>query len=157
MKSPFFITLLTSIALGLVAYFIVPMFANTVSPLIYAVTALVSGLVTGIVVLKTNATGQGPGGKRSKHTSNQENITLYVGNLAYRANETMVKEHFSKVGHVESVRLMKDKRTGKRKGFGFVEMTEDAGHRAIEELNDSVFQDRTLKVRLAKEKNYDNS
>jgi len=51
-----------------------------------------------------------------------------------------------------SVRLMKDRRTGKRKGYGFVEMNAKGAAKAIKNLNDSTFQERTLKVRLAKEK-----
>ncbi|SUP08841.1 RNA-binding protein [Vibrio mimicus] len=42
--------------------------------------------------------------------------TLYVGNLPYKANESHVKELFAEYGEVFAVRLMKDKRTGKRRG-----------------------------------------
>lgn len=78
--------------------------------------------------------------------------TLYVGNLPYRANEQIVKEHFEKFGYVRSVRLMKDKRTGKRKGFGFVEVAAQEADSMIKELNDSEFEERTIKVRPAKDK-----
>lgn len=78
--------------------------------------------------------------------------TLYVGNLPYRANETAVRELFSSHGSVLSVRLMKDKHTGKRRGFGFVEMASNDLDKAIEALNDTEFQQRTLKVREAKER-----
>ena len=47
---------------------------------------------------------------------------------------------------------MKDRRTGKRKGYGFVEMTAAGAEKAIQNLNDSEFQERTLKVRMAKDK-----
>ena len=63
-----------------------------------------------------------------------------------------VQEHFEQQGNVVSVRLMKDRRTGKRKGYGFVEMNTKGAVKAIKNLNDSTFQERTLKVRLAKEK-----
>ncbi|WP_068547215.1 RNA recognition motif domain-containing protein [Thalassotalea crassostreae] len=78
--------------------------------------------------------------------------TLYVGNLPYRANESAVRELFSEHGFVHSVRLMKDKHTGKRRGFGFVEIAAADASNAIETLNDSEFQQRTLKVREAKER-----
>jgi len=78
--------------------------------------------------------------------------TLYVGNLPYRANEASVRELFSTVGQVHSVRLMKDKHTGKRRGFGFVEMSASDTETAVEVLNDKEFQQRTLKVREAKER-----
>ncbi len=78
--------------------------------------------------------------------------TLYVGNLPYRANEAAVRKLFSEYGVVHSVRLMKDKHTGKRRGFGFVEMAATDSNGAISALNDSEFQQRTLKVREAKER-----
>ncbi|MBU3825784.1 MAG: RNA-binding protein [Candidatus Oceanisphaera merdipullorum] len=78
--------------------------------------------------------------------------TLYVGNLPYRANEASVRALFEEFGQVLSVRLMKDKHTGKRRGFGFVEMPSDAALAAQQALNDSEFQQRTLKVREANER-----
>ena len=47
---------------------------------------------------------------------------------------------------------MKDKRTGKRKGFGFVEVAAHEADSMIKELNDSEFEERTIKVRPAKDK-----
>lgn len=78
--------------------------------------------------------------------------TLYVGNLPYRANESVVRALFEEQGKVFNVRLLKDKNTGKRRGFGFVEMAEVDADNAINQLNDSEFQQRTLKVREAKQK-----
>ena len=78
--------------------------------------------------------------------------TLYVGNLPYRANEGVVRALFEEQGKVFNVRLLKDKNTGKRRGFGFFEMAEADADKAINQLNDSEFQQRTLKVREAKQK-----
>ncbi|TMN90722.1 RNA-binding protein [Pseudoalteromonas phenolica] len=78
--------------------------------------------------------------------------TLYVGNLPYKANESVVRELFSEQGRVFNVRLLKDKNTGKRRGFGFVEMAEADADKAIAALNEKEFQQRTLKVRAAKQK-----
>ncbi|WP_205622486.1 RNA recognition motif domain-containing protein [Vibrio neptunius] len=75
--------------------------------------------------------------------------TLYVGNLPYKANESHVKELFTKHGEVFAVRLMKDKRTGKRRGFGFVVMAATDAAGAIEGLNEKNYMQRTLKVRIA--------
>ncbi|MDC5804682.1 RNA-binding protein [Vibrio europaeus] len=75
--------------------------------------------------------------------------TLYVGNLPYKANESHVKELFAKHGEVFAVRLMKDKRTGKRRGFGFVVMAAADAQPAIEALNEKDYMQRTLKVRIA--------
>lgn len=75
--------------------------------------------------------------------------TLYVGNLPYKANESHVKSLFSEYGEVFAVRLMKDKKTGKRRGFGFVVMSESDSSKAIDALNEYNYMDRTLKVRVA--------
>ncbi|TKB46761.1 RNA recognition motif domain-containing protein [Thalassotalea mangrovi] len=88
----------------------------------------------------------------SSEQQTQEIKTLYVGNLPYRANEAAVRSLFASHGEVHSVRLMKDKQTGKRRGFGFVEMAASDADGAIESLNDTEFQQRTLKVREAKER-----
>ncbi len=84
--------------------------------------------------------------------TDQETCTLYVGNLPYRANEIAVRELFAEQGQVISVRLMKDKATGKRRGFGFVEMPVTDAAKAIAALNDKEYQQRTLKVREANDK-----
>ncbi len=83
--------------------------------------------------------------------------TLYVGNLPYRANEGVVRTLFEEQGKVFNVRLLKDKNTGKRRGFGFVEMAQADADNAIAKLNDNEFQQRTLKVREAKQKQEDDS
>ena len=77
---------------------------------------------------------------------------MYVGNLPYRANETIVRELFEKYGNVYSVRLVKEKQTGRRRGFGFVTMNAQGAKDAMGSLNDNEFQERVLKVREAKEK-----
>lgn len=81
-----------------------------------------------------------------------ETVTLYVGNLPYRANEDAVKELFQRFGAVINVRLMKDRQTGRRRGFGFVEVAAKDSTKMIQKLNDFNFQERTLKVREAKER-----
>ena len=75
-----------------------------------------------------------------------------MGNLPYRANESAVKEYFGSFTDVQSVRLMKDRKTGKRKGYGFIEGLTDDIETVINKTNDSIFQERTLKVRPAKDK-----
>lgn len=75
--------------------------------------------------------------------------TLYIGNLPYKANETNVKELFSEYGEVFAVRLMKDKKTGKRRGFGFVVIADSAVQHTVDSLNEFNYQGRTLKVRVA--------
>lgn len=83
-------------------------------------------------------------------SGSSELATLYVGNLPYRANEGDVRRLFEQHGSVRSVRLLKDKKTGKRRGFGFVEVGKADAQKMISTLNDSEFQRRNLKVTLAK-------
>ncbi len=80
---------------------------------------------------------------------NASTKTLYVGNLPYRANEANVRQLFSEHGEVFSVRLMKDKRTGKRRGFGFVVMASSDIEATISALNNKDYMQRALKVRVA--------
>lgn len=81
-----------------------------------------------------------------------DTATLYVGNLPYRTNEEAVRELFQQSGVVVNVRLMKDRQTGRRRGFGFVEVAAKDANKMIQKLNDFEFEGRTLKVREAKER-----
>jgi RNA recognition motif-containing protein len=76
---------------------------------------------------------------------------LHVGNLSYSVSEEAIKEAFSQIGTVESVIVVKDKISGRSKGFGFVEMSTDAeAAEAIEKLNKSQFEGRTIFVSESK-------
>ena len=76
---------------------------------------------------------------------------LYVGNLPYAASEDELKEHFSKAGTVTSVALIKDKATGRAKGFGFVEMSSDAeAQKAISMFHGQDFMGRSITVNVAR-------
>ncbi len=76
---------------------------------------------------------------------------LYVGNLPYAASEDELKEHFSKAGTVTSVALIKDKATGRAKGFGFVEMSSDAeAQQAISMFHGQDFMGRSITVNVAR-------
>ena len=76
---------------------------------------------------------------------------LYVGNLAYTTTEDELREKFSQFGEVESVNVIMDRDTGRSKGFGFVEMgSEDAAQAAIEAMNGTEIDGRTIKVSESK-------
>ena len=149
MNPSFILNILITAILALILYFILPMLASDISNQISVVIGVLAGglLVPSISKLFSSSSETGDEQSASAAVS-----TLYVGNLPYRANEEAVQEHFEQQGTVVSVRLMKDRRTGKRKGYGFVEMNAKGATKAIKNLNDSTFQERTLKVRLAKEK-----
>ncbi|WP_218355152.1 RNA recognition motif domain-containing protein [Alteromonas lipotrueiana] len=117
--------------------------------LVIAAFLLISGIASPYIA---SLFGSSPSVPNQEQAATGETATLYVGNLPYKANEDAVKEYFSSFVHVQSVRLMKDRRTGKRKGYGFIEVVTTDVDKAIAELNDKIFLERTLKVRPAKEK-----
>lgn len=77
-------------------------------------------------------------------------MNLYIGNLSYDVTEEELKAVFQQYGNVTSVAIIKDKNTGKSRGFGFVEMaTDDEGNAAVNGLSGQDLKGRTLKVSVA--------
>lgn len=77
---------------------------------------------------------------------------LYVGNLSYEIENADLENLFAGSGKVATVNIVKDRDTGRVKGFGFVEMTNSAeAELAIENLNETEFMGRNIKVNLALE------
>ena len=80
-------------------------------------------------------------------------MRIYVGSLPYRATEQDLADLFGQIGQVLSATVIIDRDTGRSKGFGFVEMSNDQEARtAIEQLNGSTFGDRTIVVNEARER-----
>ena len=78
-------------------------------------------------------------------------MRLYVGNLSFNTEEQQIEQLFASLGEVSSVRLIRDRDTGRSRGFGFVEMaTEDQGRAACEQLDQQEFEGRRLTVNEAK-------
>ncbi len=76
---------------------------------------------------------------------------LYVGNLTYRVSSSDLEQLFSQYGSVESAEVISDRDTGRSKGFGFVEMSNDAEARAaIDALNEQEHDGRRLTVNEAR-------
>lgn len=76
---------------------------------------------------------------------------LYVGGIPYSTTENELKEAFSQAGEVLSSAIIIDKMTGRSKGFGFIEMANDAdADKAIDMFNGKDFQGRTLTVNEAR-------
>jgi RNA recognition motif-containing protein len=150
MKSPQISTVIIAIVFAIFAYIITS--TVSVTPIVVSVLIFISAFVAPLVSTSSSTTASATDTNISTQQSSEDVKTLYVGNLPYRANETAIRELFSNHGIVQSVRLMKDKHTGKRRGFGFVEMSTSDIDKAISALNDTEFQQRTLKVREAKER-----
>lgn len=77
---------------------------------------------------------------------------IYVGNLPFSATEADVRELFAQHGDVQSVQLITDRETNRPRGFGFVEMDDDAAKAAIAALDGSDFEGRALRVNEARER-----
>jgi RNA recognition motif-containing protein len=76
---------------------------------------------------------------------------LYVGNLSFTINDAELSLVFSEVGPVSSARVITDKRTGRSKGYGFVEMTNDPdADQAITQFDGGELDGRIIKVSEAK-------
>jgi len=78
-------------------------------------------------------------------------MSIYIGNLSYQATEEDVSGIFEEYGTVKRVQLPVDRNTGRKRGFGFVEMeTEAEETAAIEALDGAEWMDREIKVNKAK-------
>ncbi|NJK63322.1 MAG: RNA-binding protein [Synechococcaceae cyanobacterium SM2_3_1] len=78
-------------------------------------------------------------------------MSIFVGNLAYTATEEDLTSVFSEYGTVKRVQLPSDRETGRKRGFGFVEMSSDAEEdSAIEALDGAEWMGRDLKVNKAR-------
>jgi len=77
-------------------------------------------------------------------------MNIYIGNLPFKVEESEIKALFEQYGTVESIKLVTDRITGRKKGFGFIEMDDAGGQMAIDSLNEKEFQGRNLKVNPAK-------
>jgi hypothetical protein len=146
-----------TLALAIILYLVFMLIPDlSLSPsVLVTIGVVLGGVLVPILVEVKGSTIQSSGSgtvAAVKSNFDGETATLYVGNLPYRANEEAVRELFQKFGIVVNVRLMKDRQTGRRRGFGFVEVAAKDANKMIQKLNDFAFQERTLKVREAKER-----
>jgi RNA-binding proteins (RRM domain) len=80
-------------------------------------------------------------------------MNIYVSNLNFRTQNESLQELFEKFGEVTSANIIMDRDTGRSRGFGFVEMANDEeGQKAIDELNDTDFEGKTITVNVARPK-----
>jgi RNA recognition motif-containing protein len=78
-------------------------------------------------------------------------MNIYVGNLAYSVTDEDLKNAFEAYGEVESARVIKDRDTGRAKGFGFVEMPDSGeANAAIEGINGKEISGRSVNVNEAR-------
>jgi RNA recognition motif-containing protein len=79
--------------------------------------------------------------------SKEISMNIYVGNLPYDLTEDEIKALFAEFGEVSTVTLVNDRESGRPKGFGFVEMPDEAqGQAAVTALNGKEVKGRTIRV-----------
>lgn len=79
-------------------------------------------------------------------------MKIYVGNLPWSAGDQELEEMFTGFGSVQSARVILERETGRSRGFGFVEMDDDAARKAIDDLNGQDMAGRPLRVNEAQER-----
>lgn len=78
-------------------------------------------------------------------------MNIYVGNLSYSTTDDSLRSLFEQHGEVSSAKVIENRETGRSRGFGFVEMPNDEEAKAaIDAINDTEFEGRTLKVNEAR-------
>lgn len=84
-------------------------------------------------------------------------MNIYIGNLSYKVSDNDLQEVFEEFGEVSSAKVITDRDTGRSKGFAFVEMENDEdAQTAIEELDGTELDGRTIKVNKARPKSSGN-
>lgn len=77
-------------------------------------------------------------------------MNIFVAGLSYQISDADLKELFEDYGDVTSAKIITDKETNRSKGYGFVEMADENGQNAIDELNGAEYDGRTLSVSVAR-------
>jgi len=80
-------------------------------------------------------------------------MNIYVSNLSFDVQDEDLKDFFTPYGEVTSAKVITDRETGRSRGFGFVEMSDEAASKkAIAELDGATVENRTISVSVAKPK-----
>ena len=113
---------------------------------------LIIGHLIGVFAAPSTKSAGRPKTQASTSVGSGEIISLYVGNLAYSVRRDALSDLFSQFGPVESARIMTDRETRRPRGYGFVEMEEQAAQTAIVKLDGTEFGGRTLRVSVANQR-----
>ncbi|MBL7174420.1 MAG: RNA-binding protein [Desulfobacteraceae bacterium] len=83
-------------------------------------------------------------------------MNIYIGNISYNVSEEELQHEFESFGQIESSKIIRDQYSGRSKGFGFVEMPNEAeAESAIEKLNGRELKGRKIKVNKARSRSQD--
>ena len=105
-------------------------------------------LVTALFLVRAIRASRRRGGKATRgHASNSE---VYVGNLNYRTDEQELTQHFAQYGKINEVKIIKNNRTGRSKGYAFIRYgSANEAEKALSS-HGAEFNSRALVVRIAK-------
>ena len=90
---------------------------------------------------------------KKEEGSSAASSQVYVGNLSYRVKERHLKDYFSQFGTVKQLRIIKSQSTGRSKGYGFITFGAKNQASKATKAHGSVFEGRSLVVRIAKPRN----
>lgn len=79
-------------------------------------------------------------------------MKLFVGNLPNNMTEDELTSEFKEYGEIQSLKIIINRETGRSRGFGFIEMPDNAARKAMEELNETEMGGRQISVSLAQER-----
>ena len=94
--------------------------------------------------------------QRQPRTGSKDAQSLYVANLPWGATEADLSALFERHGDVHETTIIIDRRTGRSKGFGFVDMSATAAQTAVDALNGATLDGRDITVRIARPRRYGN-
>ena len=103
---------------------------------------------------RANRPATQPAPRRAPSQPENDGRSVYVANLPYRASEQELEDLFGGYGKVHQATIITDRRTGRSKGFGFVDMPQRAARRAVDGLHGVDFGGRDLTVRLAQPRRF---
>lgn len=127
--------------LSILGYYLFPLLnLNELAPArLVAYSVLTSAFIAGILAvipMEFNLIGS-------------KQVSVFVGNLAFKASANDLRELFADYGDIQGVRVMTDRATRRPKGFAFVEMDKKGAKAAIADLDGSEFFGRDIKVNYA--------
>ncbi|MBP7174389.1 MAG: RNA-binding protein [Cloacibacterium sp.] len=77
-------------------------------------------------------------------------MNIFISNLSYAITDNDLQELFAAYGDITSAKVIMDRETGRSRGFGFVEMNDEQGQKAIDELNQAEYDGKVINVSVAK-------
>ena len=164
MQNPFPKILIVTAILAVSGFFVAG--AAGLNALSFTLGIVLGGLVAGLIAAATanaptaKSTARPPAPRPAPTINSGSNSTtgnavegdmqtLFVGNLAFRANRHALVKLFAEQGEVHNARIVTDRNTRKPKGYGFVEMNTADANKAIAALDGNEFYGRELKVGFA--------